>query len=68
MKPKTNNTLNPLKKLLKAIAEKEIEIHIFFLIVYLKEMRFLHRIFERVEVVKILWQKEGWGLRLCLPS
>jgi len=51
------------------VREREREREPFVLLVYLEEIRLLHCIFERVEVVKMLWQKEGGcGLRLGLPS
>ena len=51
------------------MAEREIFFLMGVYVMYLKAMRFfMHCIFEGVEVVKILWQKEGWGLRLSLPS
>lgn len=73
LKPKTNITLNPLKKLLKGNSSERERVRVrepFVLLVYLEEIRLLHCIFERVEIVKmLLWQKEGGcGLRLGLPS
>lgn len=44
------------------------EIKRWVLIVYLEEIRFLHCVFERVEVVKMLWQREGYGMRWLLYS